>query len=381
MRLLLSAWLVFFTGGALAADLPVDTLGKVQTLPHPYPQHWLWVQDITFDHMAEGRVYLVNPRGENIKEQVKGMFNAASIAGFAQSTTRPEVYVSETFYERLNRGKRSDVITVYDRKTLAPVAEIPLPAKRASVMPGRHALHLTADDSLLLVYFFTPATSIGVVDVAKRKFVGEIALPSCALAYPTGKRGFSALCGNGAIISVQLNADGTAAATHAPPPFFDVDGDALMEKPVVIGGMAYFPTFQGNMQEIDLRGDKAVVGRKWNLVPEADRAQHWRPGGALPVTSDDAGRLYVLMHPDGREGTHKEGGPEVWVYDVAKQARVQRIVLKDWGISIEATRGRNPQLVVTNANMALDVYDAASGAHVRTLATTMETPVLLHAAR
>lgn len=381
MRTVLFAWLVFFAGGAVAADLPVDTLGKVLTLPEPYPKHWIWVQDITFDHMAEGRLLLLDPRGETRKDQFKGMFNASNIAGFAQSATRPEVYVSETYYERLNRGKRADVVTVYDKKSLSPVAEIALPPKRASVMPGRHALRLTDDESLLLVYFFTPATSIGVIDVAARKFVGEIAMPSCALVYPTGKRGFSSLCGNGSMISFQLDAAGKVAGSKTLEPFFDVDADALMEKPLVIDGIGYFPTFLGNMQEIDLRGDHAVVGRKWNLVPESDRAANWRPGGALVGTSDGAGRLYLLMHPDGREGSHKDGGPEVWVYDVKKQARVQRIVLKTWGVSIEATRGPDPLLVVTNAEMSLDVYDAKSGKHQRTLAAHMETPVLLHSVR
>lgn len=381
MRMPLIALLMFTSCMAVAQDLPTDTLGSVVTLPRPYPAHWIWVQDITFDHMAEGRVILLNPRGDHHKQQYKGMFNASNIAAFAQSSRRPEVYVAETFHERLNRGARTDVITVYDKKTLSPVAEIPLPAKRASVMPGRYALRLTADESLLLLYFFTPATSIGVIDMATRKFLGEVALPGCALAYPTGKRGFSSLCGNGSMISFQLDAAGQVTSTKTIEPFFDVDQEALMEKPVIIGGVGYFPTFPGNMQEIDLRGDHAVIGRKWSMVPEADKGQNWRPGGALPGAADAAGRLYHLMHPDGKEGTHKDGGTEVWVYDVAKQARVQRIVLKTWGVSIEVTGGDQPLLVVTNAEMALDVYDAKSGKHARTLTQHMETPVLLHAVR
>lgn len=382
MRTALIALLMFTSGIAVAADLPTDPMGKVLTLPQPYPEHWIWVQDIAFDHMAEGRVVLMDPRGENPGQQYKGMFNAVNIAAFAQSATRQEVYVAEIYYERLNRGARSDVITVYDKKTLEPVAEIPIGAKRASVMPGRHALHLTGDESLLLAYFFTPATSIGVIDMAQRKLVNEVPLPNCALAYPTGKRGFSSLCSNGSMISFQLDATGKVASSRTIEPFFDVDRDALMEKPLVIGAIGYFPTFLGHMQEIDLGGDHAVVGKKWNLVPEADRARNWRPGGALLGAADDAGRVYLLMHPDGKEGSHKDGGPEAWVYNVTKQERVQRIVLKTWGVSIEATRGPEPLLVVTNAEMGLDVYDARSGKHLRTIAHFgQETPVLLHSVR
>jgi methylamine dehydrogenase heavy chain len=368
---------------AFAADLPNDPLGKVNTLPQPYPPHWVWVQDIAFEHMLDGKMVLLDPKAATLRDQVKGQFNFSMIAAFAQAATRPELYVAETYYSRGSRGTRTDVITVYDKPTLSPAAEIPLTGnKRASVMPGRHALALTGDESLLLAYYFTPATAIGIIDVAKRAVVNEVPLPNCAMAYPTGRRGFSSLCGNGSMISFQLDGSGKVASSRALEPFFDVDADALFEKPVIIGGIGYFPTFLGNMQEIDLRGDHAVLGPRWNLVPEADRAGGWRPGGAMFGSADDAGRLYLLMHPEGKEGSHKDGGPEVWVFDVIKRARAQRIVLKNWGVSLEATRGASPMLVVTNAEMDLDVYDAANGSQLRTISQFgQETPVILHAVR
>lgn len=383
MRAVLVAWLGLITGGALAADLPVDKVGTVLTLPQPYPAHWIWVQDIAFEHMLDGKMILVDPRATTLREQFKGMFNSSNIAAFAQSTTRPEVYVAETFYSRGNRGQRSDVITVYDKPNLRPIAEIPLTGnKRASAMPGRHALAMSGDESLLFAYFFTPATSIGIIDVARRALVNEVSLPSCAMAYPTGKRGFSSLCANGSMVSFQLDAAGKVANTKVLDPFFDVDADALFEKPVIANGMGYFPTFNGNLQVIDLRGDHAVLGARWNLVPEAERKQNWRPGGAMLTGADDAGHLYLIMHPDGKEGTHKDGGPEVWVFDVAKQTRLQRITLKTWGLSIEATGGPEPLLLVTNAEMNIDVYDARTGKHQRTLAHFgQETPLIMHAAR
>jgi len=383
MRAVLVAWLGLITGGALAADLPVDKVGTVLTLPQPYPAHWVWVQDIAFEHMLDGKMILVDPRATTLREQFKGMFNSSNIAAFAQSTTRPEVYVAETFYSRGNRGQRSDVITVYDKPNLRPIAEIPLTGnKRASAMPGRHALAMSGDESLLFAYFFTPATSIGIIDVARRALVNEVSLPSCAMAYPTGKRGFSSLCANGSMVSFQLDAAGKVANTKVLDPFFDVDADALFEKPVIANGMGYFPTFNGNLQVIDLRGDHAVLGARWNLVPEAERKQNWRPGGAMLTGADDAGHLYLIMHPDGKEGTHKDGGPEVWVFDVAKQTRLQRITLKTWGLSIEATGGPEPLLLVTNAEMNIDVYDARTGKHQRTLAHFgQETPLIMHAAR
>ena len=235
MRVVLIAWLMMTLGVAAAAELPSDAVGRSMTLPQPYPAQWVWVQDIAFDHMLDGKMILVDPRGTTLREQIKGMFNSSNIAAFAQSAIRPEVYVAETFYERGNRGARTDVITVYDKANLRPIAEIPLTGnKRASTMPGRHALAISADESLLMAYFFTPATSMGIIDIAKRALVNEVTLPGCAMAYPTGKRGFSSLCGNGSMASFQLDAAGKVTSTHMLEPFFDVDRDALFEKPVII---------------------------------------------------------------------------------------------------------------------------------------------------
>jgi methylamine dehydrogenase heavy chain len=375
--------LLLLTGMTARADLPAEPIGRVETLPVPYPQHWVLAHDVAFHHMMDGKMILLDPRADSIGAQMKGMFNAAFVAAFTQAATRPEMYVAETFYERINRGKRTDVVTVYDKATLAPVAEIVLPGeKRAGLMPGKYALRLTNDESLLLVYNFTPAMSITVVDPVQRKVLNEIALPACALIFPTGMRGFSSLCSNASMMTWQLDANGQVAARHAIDPFFDIDEDALMEKPAIIGGVGYFPTFLGNVQEIDLSGDRAKLGQRWNLVPGSDRAEGWRPGG-IQVTGDDVnGRLYVLMHPEGAEGTHKDGGPEVWVYDVKKRARVQRIVLENWGLSVELTREAEPLLLVVNPDMNIDVYEAGSGRHVRTLSDFgQETPLILHAVR
>jgi methylamine dehydrogenase heavy chain len=73
------------------------------------------------------------------------------------------------------------------------------------------------------------------------------------------------------------------------------------------------------------------------------------------------------MNPAGKEGSHKDGGTEVWVVDPAKQQRLRRIKLASPGVSIEATREANPGLVVARPDGTLDVYDAGSGTLRKTL--------------
>jgi methylamine dehydrogenase heavy chain len=88
------------------------------------------------------------------------------------------------------------------------------------------------------------------------------------------------------------------------------------------------------------------------------------------------------MHPDGGDGTHKNPGVEAWVFDTDDKQRIDRIELRLPALTIALTRDTKPLLVATNIEMAIDVYDAASGEHLRTIGDFgQETPFLLHGAR
>ena len=93
------------------------------------------------------------------------------------------------------------------------------------------------------------------------------------------------------------------------------------------------------------------------------RKQNWRPGGWQIATMDDAGRLYVLMHKDGKDGTHKSGGPEVWVLRCEKtKQRVQKnSPPKTGAYPLKSPVARKPLLAVTNGDMQIDVYEANQG--------------------
>ncbi len=364
------------------ADLPNDDMGKIETLPLPYPDHWIIAHDIAFNHMLNGKVMVLDAEKQTPIEQYKGMFNTSFIASIAVATRRPEIYVYETYYSRGSRGTRTDVVSIYDKATLAPIDEIVIPGgKRASILPSDFTIRLIDDEKLLLLYNFTPAASITVVDIIQRKILNEIELPACALIYPTGKRGFSSLCSDASMISFQLDKKGKVQKKSKIPPFFDIDQDALFERPAVIGGVAYFPTFNGNLREVDLQGARAVPGSSWSLVSEAERAENWRPGGMQVSGADSLGNMYVLMHKEGKEGSHKNPGSEIWVFDVSGKKRVNRIALKLPGIAIELSQDKSPWLYVTNVKMNIDVYEAKTGKFIRSLTDFgQETPMILFSA-
>ncbi len=369
-------------GRPAAAQLPPDSLGQVETLPVPYPDDWVIVHDVGFDHMSLGRFMVMDVTGKTPREFFKGSFDGGFIAAFAQARTRPEMYVLEHYYDRGSRGKRTDVVTIYDRATLAPIDEIVLTgAKRAELLVSKFVISLIDDDRFLLFYNFTPATAVTVVDLEKRELVNEIPLPTCAGIFPTGKRGFSSLCSDASMISFQLDKNGQVAQRSKTEPFFSIEDDALFERPVLIGETGYFPTFTGNIREIDLGGAAARPGAEWSLLNAEDRAGAWRPGGAWPAAADSTRRLYVLMHEDGAEGSHDNPGSEIWVFDPVQRKRVERIPLTLPAFAFDITAGAAPRIVATNIEMSLDVYDARSGRHVNTLSDFYHNwPLLVYAA-
>lgn len=381
---------ILLLASALArAELPAEPMNVVRTLPVPYPPHWILVHDGAFFHMSDGKVLVLDADATTPPAQFKGMLNSAFMGSFAVAPARRELLVAESFHSRGQRGERTDVLTIYDPATLAPTGEVVLPGgKRFSGMPERHALQLIDGERLALVFNLTPATSVSVVDLEQRALLSEVPIPGCSLMYPTGRRGFSSLCGDGAMLSVQLAADGTVAKETRTRAVWNVDKDPLFEKPVIRDGMAYFPTFHGQLLPVDLRGEVAKPGKAWSLLDDADREGGWRPGGWQFLDTDHTGNLYLLFHPEGADGTHKNPGVEVWVYDLKKHKRLRRITLQNPAVSIAITRDEAPLMIasalashemVSHGTFSLDVYDVASGNYLHSMTNVgYETPFVVY---
>jgi methylamine dehydrogenase heavy chain len=369
---------------AVAADypqpLPEEPVPAVAVLPEKYPDSWVFVHDLHFNSLPDGRVALVDVAAEN--GNVKGQIPVAQFGNVLPATTRPEIYVGETFLSRLTRGERTDVITIWDTKTLTPKGEIVLPGgKRGLFVTLKNSLQFTNNEKWALVFNFTPGSSVTVVDLEGRKVLSDIDLPGCSLVYPTGARGFTSLCADGTMTSVTLDPAGRAGPALTSKAFNDIDKDALFMSPAMVGRTAWFASFTGNIRGIDLSGNAARDLGMFALPKQAGGDPEWRPGGWQVITADKAGLLYVLMTPHGKEGSHKDGGTEVWVIDPARKTLVRRIALKNHSVSIEATQQANPLLVASKPDGSLDVYDAATGAFQRTIVGVVHDPMTMTAAR
>lgn len=306
--------------GAVAARAQPEAVGKSLALPdHPAP-HWFWLSDVglhrtgLFDADSGALLGTISSGSAGVGFVISPLF----------ASDQREIYIPETYYAHGVRGERTDVVTVYDGRTLAPVAEIPIPPKRAEYFPGNAANALSDDGRFVAVFNLTPMASLSIVDVRERRFVAEVATPGCSLVFAAGSRRFFMLCANGAALTVTLDDAGQATVARTQP-FFDPQKDPLTEKAVRHGDEWLFVSFGGMIQPIDVSGPELRMGERWSLLDDADRAAGWHVGGGQHLAVHGrSGRLFALVHQGGAD-THKQAGLEIWAYDLAARRRVLRI--------------------------------------------------------
>ena len=339
--------------------LPAESQLKVEKLPARYPTGW------SFLDYSGDRIELRNV-GSDTRE-VKGYLQAHDSATLLVSDKRPEIYVADTVWSRGVRGVRTDFITVYDKETFEPVGEIVLPgAKRALITSMEGLMAFTDDQRMAVIFNFTPASSVAVVDLVNRKPLSEIEVPGCSLLYPSGARGFSTLCASGTLLTIRLDANGAVTGRSESKVFNPLDTDPLFTSSALLGGVRYFPSLHGRLQPIDMKGDDVKILPDWPLVPAADAAGGWRPSGWQLIASDEQKLLYVLMQSGAHEGTHKDPANEVWVYNPVTKTRIKRWRLVRPGSSLAVTHG-DEALLLVQAGDRLDVYDPREGSLVRSL--------------
>src|SRR5262249_21328529 len=139
----------------LGGSTHADTVGTVATLPARPGPHWFWLSDILlhrtalFDADTGGLLGTITSGSGGVGFVITPLFSA----------DHREIYLAETYYSRGVRGEPTDVVTVYDARTLAPLAEVPIPAKRAEYFPGNGSSALSDDGRLMAVFNLTPMAS------------------------------------------------------------------------------------------------------------------------------------------------------------------------------------------------------------------------------
>lgn len=328
-----TAWAIA-TGAAAQAFQP-ETVG-VATLA-PATPHRIYLSDVTIGHIADGKMWVIDGESFNVQGMIAtGMAGQTTIA-----PDRSEIYVATTYFTRLNRGERVDQVDVYDAATLALKKEIAIPPKHAQALPYKGTLRTSSDGRFLFVQNATPASTVSVVDLKAGQFVEEINTPGCWAVLPSASvpGRFSTICGDGGLLTVTLDDNGRQAEQQRSAPFFDPDNDAVFIAAEALGDRYHFVSFKGRILVANLSGAVATFEEPWSLVSKADAKQGWRPGGYQPIAIHaDSGRLFVTMHPKGREGSHKDIAHEIWAFDLGTKKRIARAPGNN-AVSLAVTRG------------------------------------------
>ncbi len=360
----------------LPAEATLDVAEEHTTAVLPAPTaHRLYVLDVVFAHLTAAKAYVI----DGDKRDVLGMINVGYVPNLAVPPAHTEVYAAETYFSRGTRGTRTDVVTIFDPQTLNPVAEVILPSGRFLSAPKKFNAALTTDGRYLLSFNMAPSTTVSVVDVKARKYVGDIEIPGCALVYPTGPARFSSICSDGALLTATFDETGKASSRRSKP-FFNLRNDPLFEHPAVARSLSrmYFVSYDGMVHPVDVSGAEPSFDTPWSMLDEKSQSEEWRPGGwQLAAVHPAQKRLFVLMHK-GPRWTHKQAGEEVWIFDVDSKKRVGSIHLEEHAISVAVSQDANPLLYTLSEKASLAIFDVQSGKHLGTVAVG-EFPMLLYA--
>ena len=356
-------------GLALAAAANVcvaqdfDSFGRSEVLPEP-ESDWVIVNyslvDVTDDHFL-------------------GLIGAAQTGRPADIEYSPDgtsLFLVETFYTRGNRGERTDTVTIFDTYTLGVAGEVVIPAKRALLLVVEGTLALTGNGRFLGVFNLTPATSISVVDIEKREFVGEISTPGCSLVFSAGELRYMMICANGDLLTVTLDENGGEVSKERIERFFDPEADPIREPGVRIGDEWLFASFDGMLYSVDVSGAMPRIGESWPLLNASDREQNWRIAGRQPLAvHQQSGRLYVLarQNEEPLDDPADWDGTEIWSFDLATRERVQRLEARPAiadgggaGATIGSTSGDGASnILVTQDDEPLLVTAGGTGISVR----------------
>jgi len=321
-------------------------VGELLELENEYPGEytgipvgpWLFAMDSALS--TPGRVHVMDADSLDYLGQVPTGLNAQMVI----DNSRRRIYVAGTYYSRGYRGIRTDVIEAHGLETLKFERELEIPQTRALSVPTRSAMQLSSGDRWLFIQNVSPASSVTIVDLDNWKVVSEIPNPGCFGTYPlTGARaGFVSVCGDGSLTSYRLDSNGSGSGFNHSNKLFDVERDPWFMFADQDGPLLFFVSYLGVLNIVDTSGDMPKLQMSTNFVE--GKGGNWRPGGyQLDAYHKPSRILFVLMHPDGKEGSHKDTGSEVWAVDTRNGNVVSRSNVDDLD-AITVSGDREPVL-------------------------------------
>lgn len=353
-----AATLFLVTSGSVALGQPVVPEveeSDIATLPAMAP-HWA----LAMNAWIAGTRIVDGDSGKII-----GALHTIPLSNVAVDPNKRFFYVAETIWTKGNRGTRQDMLTVYDGNSLKIVAEIPLPGR---LLTGNRIqdLAISADGRFAYIYDMSPASSVIVVDLVKRKVSRTIELPGCALAFAAPGERIMSLCSDGSIATVSHATKKNEVVQTEP--FFSAEDDPIFDNGILdpATGKGLFLSYSGLIYEVSV-GDQTKVAPAWSIQEAAGMPAgstkplqlSWLPGGRqMMAYHAGLNQLYVLMH-SGEFWSQKESGSELWVVDIARRKVVSRRPLEPGVDYMTISQDEKPLLFLSGGG-EFRVMDAAT---------------------
>ncbi|TPE51897.1 amine dehydrogenase large subunit [Amaricoccus solimangrovi] len=339
--------------GAFAQDAGIEpeTLSVLERIPEgPH----LYVMD--FGMNGSSPIYVLNADDLSLV----GSIGTGTFGTMMMSPDHATLISASAYLRRYTYGDVEAVIHEWDSQTLKAKKEFMVSPKLAQALSQRGTLNLSADGKYLLAQNATPATSVTIADLAEGKDLGEVPTPGCWTAYPSVEgTAFTTLCGDGTITKHTYDASGKASAPAKSDRIFDVDKDPLYGDATRVDGKLVYLSYGGTLYIVDDAGEKPVLDR---TVPFAEAG--WAPGGYnLMAYSKPANTLFVLMHSNPYDGSHKNPAEEIWAIDMASMKVVGRSPAHG-ETSISVSGGEKPVLVGIDHMGGVHRYDVATDGQV-----------------
>lgn len=291
---------------------------------------------------------------------MEGNIGAGTFANMLMTGDKSTLFTSSAYMRRYTRGELEAVIEEYDPATLELRREIIVSEKLAQPLSQRGVLNTTADGAYLLAQNATPATSVSIVDLAAGAQIAEVPTPGCWTAYPAAEGlAFSTLCGDGRIVKYTFEADGSFSEPASSEEFFDPFSNPLFSDAHRIKNHLAFLSYSGAIYLVDDSGETPVLDETIEFASEG-----WAPSGYNLMTyHEPSGTLFIMMHPDPKEGSHKTPAEEIWAIDMENGKVVGRSEAHQ-ETSIAVSGGEAPALFGIDHLGGVRKYDVSMGEEV-----------------
>lgn len=286
----------------------------------------------------------------------KGILSVGIVGQLALSKDSKTAYTVSVYHKRLMTGPTENVLEEFDVATLSTKREIVLSEKTIYGKTLNSMLSLSANEDYALVQNATPATSISIVDLKAGKPLAEVPTPGCWGVYPSlDNWSFSTICGDGTLAKITFKADGTFSELKKSAPFFDAEKEPIQSNFIRAGKDLLFVGFAGKVFRVNDGGEKPALKEIFEFTQGIDG--DWAPGGFdLAAYNAPNQVLFVLMHPDAEDGSHKNPGEEVWALDMKTKKVLFRTSVEDV-VSIAVTNDKEPVLIAMTEEGKVTRYE------------------------